>query len=362
MKMQRPLRYLIAIMSVLALAACGGGTDTTSEEPTGSSTEDSAPIEEGDQSTEADEPAELTDVSFSAVPSMTSIGLHVANDLGYFAEEGIDAEIVDFDSGSAAEQAMLTGEVDFGAGGVVNSLLVEAAGEGVTNLALFQSRPIFSFVVRDDLADEITSLEDLEGRTIGFSSPGSLTDFFVRLSLESVGLDPDNDVDLVGTGGTDGHVAAMESDQVEVQLTWEPGTTQLVQVTGAGEMLIDLRTEEAPERVGSLVGSSLQALDNKIEENPEVAMAVTRAVVKADNAIRNDPSVLADALEDLFTELPREEVERIAEIEAASFRPDLSAEDVQAWIDAYMELGFLEEPLDPESVLDDRFVELWTTE
>ncbi|WP_211262220.1 ABC transporter substrate-binding protein [Nitriliruptor alkaliphilus] len=342
----------------MVLTACGGGEETTA--PDTPTDEPTAPEETGTDADDGQDTTELTDVSFSAVPSMTSIGLHVANDLGYFEEEGIRAEIVDFDSGAASEQAMLTGEVDYGAGGVVSTLLMEAAGEDVTNLVLFQSKPIFSFVVRSDLAGEIAGLEDLEGRTVGISSPGSLTDFFARLSLHEVGLDPDSDVDLVATGGTSGHVAALQAEQVDVQLTWEPGTTQITEVTGVGEMLVDLRTDEAPGVVGELIGSSLQALNSTIEEDPELAEAIVRAVVKADNAIAEDPSVLADALEThLFSDLPREQIERIAEIESASFRPSITEDEIQAWVDAYMELGFLEEPIEPSAVLDDRFADLW---
>lgn len=362
----RPL-VVVATASLLAmgLTACGG--DETADAPSATTETDAgssstAPTETQATTGTSEAPVEMTDVSFSAVPSTTSIALQVAADQGFFEEEGINAEIVTFTSGSASEQAMLTGEVDFGGGGVGNSLLIESAGEGVTNLALFQERPIFTFVVREDLADEITSVEDLEGRIVGISSPGSLTDFFARLTLMSAGLDPDSDVDLVGTGGPSGHLAAMEADQVEVQLTWEPGTTQLTEITGAGEILLDLRTDDAPPEIQALVGSSLQALDSTVEADPELAEAVTRAVVKADKAIADDPAVLAESLAGLFTELPPEQVDRIAELEHSAFRPSITEEEVQAWVDAYLELGFLEESLDPGSVLDDRFTPLWGTE
>lgn len=341
----RGVVVLSALSLLLSGCGSGGGEET-----------DSAGEPDADSSTRGET---LEKVTFSAVPSTTSIALQVAKDQGFFAEEGIDAEIITFASGAASEQAMVTGEVDFGGGGVGNSLILEAAGADVVNLALFQERSIFTLVVREDLAGEIDSVEDLEGRTVGISSPGSLTDFFARLALIDAGLDPDKDVSLVATSGPDGHIAALGASQVDAQMTWEPGTIKITQELGLGTTLLDLRTDAAPPSIAPLVGSSLQALQSKVDEDPELAEAVTRAIVKADRAIADDPAVLAESLATVFTDLPPDLISEIAEIEHSSFRPELTMEEVQAWIDAYEELGYLSEPVEAASVLDERFSTLW---
>lgn len=353
----RAWRFVV-MLAALSLLATGCGPGGPEESGPAAETEADSPTQQSEAPTGGGEEA-LEGVTFSAVPSTTSIALQVAKDQGFFEEEGIEAEIITFPSGAASEQAMVTGEVDFGGGGVGNSLLLEAAGEDVVNLALFQERSIFTLVVRDDLADEITSVENLEGRTVGISSPGSLTDFFTRLALIDAGLDPDNDVSLVATSGPDGHIAALDADQVEAQMTWEPGTIKITEELGLGTTLLDLRTDAAPPSIAPLVGSSLQALQSKVDEDPELAEAVTRAIVKADRAIADDPAVLAESLSEVFTDLPPELIDQIAEIEHSSFRPELTVEEVQAWIDAYEELEYLDEPVEAESVLDERFSALW---
>jgi NitT/TauT family transport system substrate-binding protein len=50
---------------------------------------------------------------------------------------------------------------------------------------------------------DIKKPEDLKGKKIGVSSLGSLTDFLVRSIAKKKGLNPDRDITLITTGGSD---------------------------------------------------------------------------------------------------------------------------------------------------------------
>jgi hypothetical protein len=72
--------------------------------------------------------------------------------------------------------------------------------------------------------DRIKRPEDLKGKKIGVSSLGSLTDFLVRTIAKKKGLNPDRDITLVTTGGSDTErVMALKAGVVEATAVSHPG-------------------------------------------------------------------------------------------------------------------------------------------
>jgi len=66
--------------------------------------------------------------------------------------------------------------------------------------------------------------EDLKGKKIGVSSLGSLTDFLVRSIAKKKGLNPDRDITLISTGGSDTErVMALKAGSVEASAVGHPG-------------------------------------------------------------------------------------------------------------------------------------------
>ena len=62
--------------------------------------------------------------------------LTIANKLGYFRDEGLDVELVDFSSASSALQALLKGSVQIEAGGYEQILGTFARGHFLQSLVL----------------------------------------------------------------------------------------------------------------------------------------------------------------------------------------------------------------------------------
>src|SRR3972149_9488735 len=127
--------------------------------------------------------AKLGEVSIPVVPSTSSVVLFVAKDQQYFEKEGLSVRIVEFASGAEAERAMAVGATDMGGGGVGSTLIMANKGIQAKNIVLFQKKPAFTLVASNKLDAKPGDLKALKGKTIGVSSPGSLTDLFLRIAL-----------------------------------------------------------------------------------------------------------------------------------------------------------------------------------
>lgn len=302
----------------------------------------------------------LGEVSVSVVPSTSAVVLYVARDKGYFAKEGLDVKITEFASGAESERAMASGAVDMGGGGLGTTLIMANQGIKAKNVALFQSKSIFTLVASNKLDAKPGDLKALRGKNIGISSPGSLTDLFLRIALRDAGLDPDRDVTIVATGGLNAHLPALQAGRVDAQMTWEPATVTITKGEKAGKILLDLRTNDVPESL-NLLGSSLQATDKWLAApgNLEKAKAAARAIVAARKAIAADPNVMIEPLHKIFPKLSNDLLKDIASVEAASYTGTITKEAVDHMNKVYRAAGITKTDVSYEDVVDPRIAAEW---
>lgn len=303
----------------------------------------------------------LGEVSVSAVPSTSSVVLFVAKEQGYFAKEGLDVRIVEFSSGAEAERAMVSGAVDMGGGGVGSTFLMANKDIKAKNVVLFQRKPIFTLVASNKLDAKPGDLTSLKGKKIGVSSPGSLTDLFLRIALRDAGLDPDRDVTIVATGGLAAHLPALQTGRVDAQMTWEPATVTLTKGEKVGTVFLDLRTDEVGGSLKNLLGSSLQATDAWLAkpENLEKAKAAARAVKNAGDAIRANPDLMLGTLQKIFPKLDPALLKEIARVEAPAYSANISRDAIDHMSKVYKSSGLTKKDVTYEEVVDPRIASEW---
>ena len=304
--------------------------------------------------------SKLGEVSVSVVPSTSAVVLYVARDKGYFAKEGLDVKITEFASGAESERAMASGAVDMGGGGLGTTLIMANQGIKAKNVALFQSKSIFTLVASNKLDAKPGDLKALRGKNIGISSPGSLTDLFLRIALRDAGLDPDRDVTIIATGGLNAHLPALQAGRIDAQMTWEPATVTITKGEKAGKILLDLRTNDVPASL-NLLGSSLQATDKWLAApgNLEKAKAAARAIVAARKAIAADPNVMIEPLHKIFPKLSNDLLKDIASVEAASYTGTITKEAVDHMNKVYRAAGITKVDVSYEDVVDPRLAAEW---
>lgn len=127
------------------------------------------------------------------VPAAYYLPVFVAREKGFFAEEGLDVEVVVFNSNSDMFTAFLKGDLDATGLGSAGAFPFEATEPGRIKFIYGQNNKSYSLVVAKDSA--IDSLKGLKGKRVGtWPSPTSKT--FLKLLFDKQGI-KDGDYEIV---------------------------------------------------------------------------------------------------------------------------------------------------------------------
>ena len=133
-------------------------------------------------------------VKIGVVRSMGGAPLYVAQDMGFYKEQGLDAELVWFDAAQPVAVAAASGDIDFGSTGMTAAFLNLAAqgtlkiiGAGTWEHKGFQS--IGFMVSNQAYAAGVHSLKDMKGHSVGLTQIGTPLHYNIALALEMSGVD-----------------------------------------------------------------------------------------------------------------------------------------------------------------------------
>lgn len=120
--------------------------------------------------------------------------VYVALEKGYFAAEGLDAELVPFDAGQPVAVATVSGDVDFGTAGVTSALYTLAAEGAIKIIAgSTQDRPGFTaaglMVSNQAYAAGLKSFKDLGGHSTALTQIGSTYHYAFAIVAEKYHVD-----------------------------------------------------------------------------------------------------------------------------------------------------------------------------
>jgi ABC-type nitrate/sulfonate/bicarbonate transport system substrate-binding protein len=164
-------------------------------------------------------------------PNMVHIGPWVAQEQGFFKEEGLDVEILTFEGGVYVIRNVVSGALDAG-GGVGASLAVSVARKAGVK-AIFGLAPRFASTMT--VRSNINSVADLKGKKLGVQEIGGFADIMSRMVLRQANLKPEDvtfipiasaDVPPLLAGAID--TAILHVDQMLLARQKEPSLQPLV--------------------------------------------------------------------------------------------------------------------------------------
>jgi NitT/TauT family transport system substrate-binding protein len=163
---KRPLILAVAALA-LGVSACSSGSSTSSAAGGASSTAGGSSAARG--------APELSSITIGALPSADSVTLQIAEDKGFFKQQGLtNIKIITETTTNAGTQGLLSHTMDFTGENYVGMF---AAEQAVPNLNLrivadnSQTSPgLYVLLVQKDSA--ITSIAQLKGKKVGFPAPG----------------------------------------------------------------------------------------------------------------------------------------------------------------------------------------------
>ncbi len=217
--------------------------------------------------------------------SLYYLPLTIAEQLGYFKDEGLAPTISDFAGGSQALRAVIGGSADVVSGAYEHTLNMQAKGQFLQCFVQQGRAPQIAIGISAAKAKTYKSPKDFKGLKVGVSAPGSSTHMIVNHFISTAGLKP-SDISVIGVGLGAAAIAALKSGQIDAVSNTDPVMTKLEQ-DGDVQIVADTRTLKGTERVlgGPMPAGCLYAPVDFIRKNPNTIQALTNAIVRADKWI-----------------------------------------------------------------------------
>ena len=122
----------------------------------------------------------------TSVTSQIMTVLWVAKDQNLFRKHGLDIQLIRMPSSAVSLSALLVGEVDMVAVGPGRLLNAATAGGDLVGVANLGNDLDYRLIARP----EIKKPEDLHGKRVAISGPGSVSHIVALLALQKLGIDP----------------------------------------------------------------------------------------------------------------------------------------------------------------------------
>ena len=287
-----------------------------------------------------------------------------AVELGFFKEEGIDIEVERAYGALNGPERLRDGEVHFLGGPAYAATRAFPGWQGVKLLAALAQYSYWFLAVRADLPVKRGDLNALKGMRI--SSSTAFPETGLRHMLREAGIDLARDnVSIVPLPVTpDEHLKArvgvMALDQNIADAYWGNGMRLAVgEKLGVAKVHLDLRRGDGPLGARFYNFPALTTTDRLIEEQPQVAAGAVRAVVKAQKALKADPSLATAVGERLFGPDEAPLIAGLIARDAPFYDATISAEAVAGINTFAMANGLLSKPLAYDELVATRFRDLW---
>ncbi len=234
-----------------------------------------------------------------AMPSvgMLYLPVYAADVMGYFADNGIEADIQVFKAGGAAALAsVIGGDTHVYPGTPAAAMRAVQQGVDVKIFTALMTQYASNVVIQGDVAEERGLSEDstveerlkaLKGLRIGVTGAGSGTHQLATYMLEQAGYDPEEDATVVFVGGSRELLAAFELGRIEGFVLSNPTSDTAIAKHGAF-LLFDMSGGQIPDLDGYLY-ITLNARESWLQEDPERSASVVRAIHAATQAM-HDPA------------------------------------------------------------------------
>lgn len=201
----------------------------------------------------------------------------IAQDLSYYAEEGIASEII-LMRGSIATPALVTGDIQFStsSGSALAAIL---RGFDLRVIYVTVDRPYYTIFTNNK---DLRTAADLRGKRIGIPGRGDSHHIAASLWLKKYGVDPEREVHWIATGPTTAtRIAALLSGQVDAITSPPSGTYSLKTEHKSAYEMANLGREV------KMLYTGLAVTKNLLDNQQSLVKRFLRATVKGRVFYRN---------------------------------------------------------------------------
>jgi NitT/TauT family transport system substrate-binding protein len=283
--------------------------------------------------------------------------LFIAQEEGYFAEQGIEIEWVTLGSVTEALPLLAQGSLDVGGGtpaagffnAIARGMNLKVVG-GAGNIPGPEGCSPFMFVLRKALADsgEVKTIADLKGRKVALNTKGATPHYHLGILLEKAGLTL-NDIELVILPFPDS-VAALKQGAVDAAMLPEPLLSQAL-AQSLAVPLVKLN-EQFPgyTMLFEIFGPNL------LNKNPDLGKRFMVAVLKGMRQFRQGKTDRNAEIIAQHTRMDKAIIKQACwvEVDPNGASSQNLFMDTQDW---FIKNGFQDQRVTAEQLFDNRFIE-----
>ena len=193
----------------------------------------------------------------------------VAREAGLYRQYGLDVDVVFFRGSTIAINALATKDAHFGAFGASSSVLAKLGGMDTVLIATATPGLLFYLVAKK----EIKNANDLKGKKIAASRPGTDSDLAARVAVQKLGL-AEKDVSILSMGTDTERLSAMTQGVADATVVTIGGYVAAQKL--GFHSLIDLSQANVPYEAASMITTR-----TLIKENSDMVGKFVKGFVAA---------------------------------------------------------------------------------
>jgi len=217
-------------------------------------------------------------ITIGSAPLESSALIYIAEERGFFAENGLDVTVKQYATGAVAHNALLKGEVDLAVPAeypLVGSAFIKEETGVIATIAKSQ---YFSLVGRKDLG--VANVADLGGRKIGLVQK-TIAEFYFGRFLVLNGIDP-SQVTLVNIDYTQSEEAIV-SGAVDAVVSRPPYVFATIERLGENAITWQVQSSQALYAI-------ITARNSWLAAKPELTRRLLKSLARAEEYLSQYPA------------------------------------------------------------------------
>jgi NitT/TauT family transport system substrate-binding protein len=329
--------FAVAALAGAIFAGCGDDDDSDG----------------GGSGTQAGGGTQEVEVLLSFPKSIAWAPLLVGEANGYFADENVELSIQETEGSGFVTQQIIAGNADFGWAAGDSVIVAASKAPDLRVVACNTEQNIFRIVTTED---DVQSVADLAGKTLGYTEKGGGEEPLVQSALEDAGIADDVRLLPIGAAGPQSK-QAIESGEVAAYASSYPDMASL---TADGLQLRDITPEKFSRTPGDCFVMTKDTLEDP--EKRELVIAIGRAWAMGAQFTIANPSA---ALEVSCPEVPeeckneafaREYMDQTAELlQPLDENVQPAGLDIEGWrttADVLLQAGTIENEVDVDQLVN----------
>jgi len=246
----------------LSLAGCSGGASGSS----------------GSSSTAGSSKPETVKIMVGGIDKQIYLPYKLADQLGFYKKFGVNVELsTEQNGGVGAEDAMISGQVDFAGAWYNHTIELQPKGKEVVDVVQLSGAPGERLMCTP--ASGVKSASDIKGKNMGVTDLGSGTDKLTQFIAHKAGLaQSDYHTVAVHAGAT--AIAALQQGSADCAMTTQPTVTALTSQKVANTV-VDLATTEGAQKAlgGAWPAAGLIGNASYVKAHKDATQRVVNALV-----------------------------------------------------------------------------------